>query len=135
MKFIQLLITIIVLGFSEKLSSQTVDHSSVSNLEVYYADTENPIEKKVTISCILNFKNANAVSSAKLFIVDTDTNLEVYSVEYTLNSGTVTNTDNAILFMREGNKVSINSDSKYDLKPYIYKIITKNIEGQESEVF
>lgn len=118
--------------------AQTINHSTINQLEVSYKDSDIIIEdtiKMVRSQSSITLKSDTNLTAIHFKIIKESNNSVIYQVDYLMSSPTVTNPNGVVLFKKEGNVIYINSSFEIPLNLYQYQITTENSQGILSEPF
>lgn len=122
--------------FSSTVFAQTKFHTSISQLDISYLETNiTDSIAKYKSQATITFKSDSAISIVHFKIINPDDNSIVYEVNYPTITSIVTSASGDILFKKEIKSCTISTSKEFTLKTYLFQIITEDAMGNMSEAF
>lgn len=142
-----LIYTLVAFGFLilPKLSAQNnLNHPTISSIKVMYksvpqtttvANQALGFELKAIPNATINLVGSANVSKVYFKIINAQTNVILYDVNYQINSGVILNTEGKKLFENINGVLFISPGQSISLKPYTYQITTEDSQQIMSPVY
>lgn len=132
---------LLLLFFGSGVSCYSQNHVTIADLSVTYKlpELQLPDSSSTTPKgypeAILNLVSDTSVSRIYFKIIRPEDLTVVYSVNYSISSGSVTHDNGIVAFLREGNTIHINGLEPVMVIPYNYEITTEDASGHLSSSF
>ena len=132
----KLILFFLLTGFS--VAAQVTNHPTINQLDVSYKEPTTPVADTLHLvrsQCTITLKADSNVTALHLKILREIDNSLLYEVNYNVFSAPVSDSDNILLFKKEGMVCYIASATMIPLSAYRYEITTEDAAGNISEVY
>lgn len=140
-KKIFIAIAFIVASIGLNAQTNNANHPTIGNLTVAYksvpqgTNSIGMMDMKCIPQATITLKpNVNA-SKIYFKIINPQTNVVVYQVNYLLNSASIINNDGITVFENSNGVIKISNAQIVSLRPYVYELQTENSQSVLSTVY